>query len=132
MHTILLLEDDENLNRGITITLQKAGYNVLSAFTLSEAKKYLALEAENISLVICDITLPDGNGLDFGKRVREASSIYLIYLSSCPCLLTRIFLQSTVMSPQVIVFCSSFAPSILRASACTLDTSTIRENGLVM
>ncbi len=82
MHTILLLEDDENLNRGITITLQKAGYNVLSAFTLSEAKKYLALEAENISLVICDITLPDGNGLDFGKRVREASSIYLIYLTA--------------------------------------------------
>lgn len=67
MHTILLLEDDVSLNRGITLTLQKAGYLVLSAFTLSEAKKHLEMAKEKVSLIICDITLPDGSGLDFGK-----------------------------------------------------------------
>lgn len=82
MHTILLLEDDENLNRGITLTLQKAGYRVISVFTLSDAKKQMELEREKIALIICDITLPDGNGLDFGKRVREVSDICLIYLTA--------------------------------------------------
>lgn len=82
MHTILLLEDDVSLNRGITLTLQKAGYQVLSAFTLSEAKKQLALSGEKVSLIICDITLPDGSGLDFGRYVRETGSIILIYLTA--------------------------------------------------
>ena len=82
MHTILLLEDDENLNRGISLTLCKAGYRVISTFTLSEAKKHLELEKEKISLIICDVMLPDGSGLDFGKHVRERSNIFFIYLTA--------------------------------------------------
>ena len=39
MRTILLLEDDENLNRGIALKLQKEGYQVFSAFQISEAEK---------------------------------------------------------------------------------------------
>ena len=39
MRTILLLEDDENLNRGIVLKLQKEGYQVFSAFQISEAEK---------------------------------------------------------------------------------------------
>lgn len=79
MQQILLLEDDETLNRGITLTLQKAGYQVTSAFTLAQA--WEAFKNGAFSLVISDITLPDGTGLDFGKQVREAGSTYLIYLT---------------------------------------------------
>lgn len=39
MKTILLLEDDKSLNRGISFTLQKEGYQVYSAFTIQEAEK---------------------------------------------------------------------------------------------
>ncbi len=80
MQQILLLEDDETLNRGITLTLQKAGYQVTSAFTLAQAREVFKNGA--FSLVISDITLPDGTGLDFGKQVREAGSTYLIYLTA--------------------------------------------------
>lgn len=80
MREILLLEDDEALNRGITLTLQKAGYQVTSAFTLSQARKFF--ENGLFTLVISDITLPDGTGLDFGKQVRESGSTYLIYLTA--------------------------------------------------
>lgn len=80
MREILLLEDDENLNRGITIILQKAGYKVTSVFTLSEAQKLVA-EGE-FSLIICDITLPDGNGLDLGRMVRQSGNTYFIYLTA--------------------------------------------------
>ena len=80
MKSILLLEDDENLNRGISLKLSKEGYRVLSAFTLKEAESLLTHEI--IDMVISDITLPDGYGLDFGKKVREKSDVYLIYLTA--------------------------------------------------
>ena len=80
MQKILLLEDDKTLNRGISLTLQKAGYQVVSVFTLQEAKEVFRHEA--FSLVISDITLPDGSGLDFGKQVRAAGNVYLLYLTA--------------------------------------------------
>ena len=80
MQEILLLEDDETLNRGITLTLQKAGYRVTSAFTLAQARN--CFENGTFALVISDITLPDGTGLDFGAQVRRAGSTYLIYLTA--------------------------------------------------
>lgn len=80
MKKILLLEDEENLNRGISLKLSKEGYQVLSAYTISEAKALF--EREDIDLVISDITLPDGDGLDFGRTVRERSNVLLIFLTA--------------------------------------------------
>lgn len=80
MKHILLLEDEENLNRGIGLKLSKEGYQVFSAFTIKEAKAIF--EKERIDLVISDITLPDGNGLEFGRIVREKSNAVLIYLTA--------------------------------------------------
>ena len=61
MKQILLLEDDENLNRGISLKLGREGYQVFSAYTIGEAE--VIFESEQIDLVISDITLPDGNAL---------------------------------------------------------------------
>lgn len=80
MKTILLLEDDESLNRGISLKLDKEGYRVLSAYTIKEARELF--EQEEVHLVISDITLPDGNGLDFGQMVRQRSDAYLVYLTA--------------------------------------------------
>lgn len=80
---ILLLEDDASLNRGITLTLKKAGYDVASVFTLAKAQE--CLEKERYSLIICDIILPDGSGLDLGRMVRGTGGIsdtYFIYLTA--------------------------------------------------
>lgn len=78
--TILLLEDDENLNRGIAMRLEKEGYHVLAAFGMSQAEELF--ERHEVHLVITDITLKDGNGLEFCRRVRESSSVYLIFLTA--------------------------------------------------
>lgn len=80
MRQILLLEDDKTLNRGIALTLKQAGYQVISVFTLKEAEE--VFRHETFSLVISDITLPDGSGLDFGKQVRAAGNVYLLYLTA--------------------------------------------------
>ncbi len=80
MRSILLLEDDANLNRGISLKLEREGYRVFPAFDMEEAREIFS--GEEISMVISDITLPDGSGLDFGRWVRERSEAYLLYLTA--------------------------------------------------
>lgn len=80
MKTILLLEDDEILNQGITLKLSREGYQVFSAHTLKEAEQIWS--RERIHMVISDITLPDGSGLAFGKEIRADGDVYLIYLTA--------------------------------------------------
>jgi len=76
----LLLEDDENLNRGIALKLQKEGYQVFSAFQISEAEKLF--DENRIDLVISDITLPDGNGLEFCRKIRNKSKVFVLFLTA--------------------------------------------------
>ena len=78
--TILLLEDDKNLNRGITMRLDKEGYHVLSAFGVSQAEELM--EQNMVQLIISDITLEDGNGIDFCCRLRKTSGVHLIFLTA--------------------------------------------------
>ncbi len=78
--TILLLEDDENLNRGIAMRLEREGYHVLPAFGMTQAEELF--ERHEVHLIITDITLEDGNGLEFCRRVREKSGVYLIFLTA--------------------------------------------------
>lgn len=77
---ILILEDDESVNRGISFSLEKEGYGVFSCKNIKEAKK--VLEKENPDIFICDINLPDGNGLDMVAYVRERKNCHIICLTA--------------------------------------------------
>ncbi|WP_332525411.1 response regulator [Terrisporobacter sp.] len=72
MGNILLLEDDKSLNRGISFKLKKEGYNVYTAFTIKEAKEIFY--NNDLDMIITDIGLPDGNGVDFCGDIRKVSS----------------------------------------------------------
>lgn len=76
MNTILIIEDDELINNGINFSLGKEGYNVISAYTLEEGKKYL--EAGNIDIVLLDINFPDGNGFDFALNNKINAKIVFL------------------------------------------------------
>ncbi|MDO4273599.1 MAG: response regulator transcription factor [Eubacteriales bacterium] len=78
MKQILVLEDEENLNEGISTFLRKEGYHVLSAFSIREAR---ALLDKKTDLIISDVTLPDGNAMEFWRKVRKTRETYLIYLT---------------------------------------------------
>ena len=71
MTDILLVEDEESVNRGIEFTLTKEGYQVETAGTIREAE--IVLEEDHPRMVICDLNLPDGSGLDLIRRIRESA-----------------------------------------------------------
>ena len=73
MPGILVVEDDENLNRGITFSLKKSGYEVFSAEIASD---------NNVDVTICDVNLPDGNGLEFVRWMRCNYNTYIICLTA--------------------------------------------------
>lgn len=77
---VLLLEDDKDLNRGITFAFEKEGYHVCSAFTLLEARRLL--EKHNLEFAIMDLNLPDGDGLELCKEIREKSNLPIIILTA--------------------------------------------------
>lgn len=66
---ILIIEDDAGLNRGISFALEQEGYQVLCAHTLKEG--YTFFEKETPAAVILDLNLPDGDGIDFCKTIRQ-------------------------------------------------------------
>ena len=77
---ILLVEDDESLNRGISFKLKKEGYQVYPVFSLGEARE--KFNAGGIDLIILDAGLPDGSGFDFCSEIRAHSSVYILFLTA--------------------------------------------------
>jgi DNA-binding NtrC family response regulator len=71
MKTILIVEDKKSMADMLARTLESEGFAVLSAPTIKDGLD--ALLRENIILVITDLKLPDGDGMEIVKTVREGS-----------------------------------------------------------
>ncbi len=81
MKHIFLLEDDDTLGRGIAMALAGPEASVTCRSTLAQARE--ALAAERFDLLILDINLPDGSGLDMLRQVRsEGSAAPVILLTA--------------------------------------------------
>lgn len=74
---ILIIEDDKSLNNGIALSLN--GDDIVQAFGIQEADRLLN---DSIDLIILDINLPDGSGLDFCREIRKTSSVPIIFLTA--------------------------------------------------
>lgn len=77
MTKIAIIEDDKGLNRGIALALQRDGYEFYPFYTLGEAK-----DIEQMDLVILDINLPDGSGLDYLRGLRGRSQVPVLILTA--------------------------------------------------
>jgi DNA-binding response OmpR family regulator len=69
---ILLVEDDEDLARGLLFNLRHEGYDCVHAATAKDGRRE-ALRA-GVDFVLLDLALPDGDGLDILRALRERGS----------------------------------------------------------
>ena len=80
MHELLLVEDDDALGRGICLALEGGGLRVTVCRTLAEGRR--TLEDGAFDLLILDVNLPDGNGLDFLRTLRRDHAAPVILLTA--------------------------------------------------
>lgn len=80
MNKILLLEDDLSLVTGLSFAFQKQGFEADIARTVKEADELWA--DGKYDLLVLDVSLPDGSGYEFCKRVRQVSKVPIIFLTA--------------------------------------------------
>lgn len=66
---LLVVEDDRLLNNTLCYNLSVAGYRVDSALTKAAAIQ--SCKKQDYDLIVLDINLPDGNGFDFCRYIKE-------------------------------------------------------------
>ena len=69
MKTILIIDDEEKLRTLLTRIISLEGFDVIQASDFKSAFK--KLEQNDIDIVLCDVKLPDGNGVDFSKKIKD-------------------------------------------------------------
>lgn len=80
MEQILIVEDDRYLSDGLSLALKDKTNNVLQSNTLANARQLL--KHEPVSLVLLDINLPDGSGLDLLQEIKKTSDTAVILLTA--------------------------------------------------
>jgi DNA-binding response OmpR family regulator len=77
---LLMVEDDPMVQANNKKILERRGYILRQAFTLAEARAIMAEEAPRA--IALDLQLPDGNGLDFLREIRETTTVPVLMLTA--------------------------------------------------
>lgn len=80
MKRLFLLEDDLSLIKGLSFAVKKQGYEVEVARTTLEADRLWA--EGKYDLAVLDVSLPDGSGFDFCKKIRRRSKVPIMFLTA--------------------------------------------------
>ena len=80
MRRLLIVEDDRDLNRGLQMALQNQELEIATCFTLRQARALLA--EETFALILLDINLPDGSGLELLQELRSNCAVPVILLTA--------------------------------------------------
>lgn len=79
-YQLLIIEDDRTLAEGLQRALTMDDRQVHLCENLRKAKEYL--QKETVDLILLDVNLPDGNGVDFLENVRKTSDVPVILLTA--------------------------------------------------
>lgn len=80
MFNILIVDDEKKITQVVKAYLDKEGYNCIVANNGEQALKYLT--NNNFDLIILDRMLPDINGENICKKIRETSMVHIIMLTA--------------------------------------------------
>ena len=78
--TVLIVEDEQSIASFVSLYLKKEGYDVRTAATGGEALAQAA--SGDVSLIILDLMLPDIDGIDVCRRIRQRSEVPILMLTA--------------------------------------------------
>ena len=70
---ILIIEDEPDIRKTLEYNITREGYEVISASSLSEGRQ--KLESDSFTLLLLDLMLPDGSGLDLFRELKQDKSL---------------------------------------------------------
>ena len=73
MNKVFIIDDEEKLRRLLTRIISLEGFTLLEAGSLAAASKLL--DKETVDVILCDVKLADGNGVDFLKEINNKPAI---------------------------------------------------------
>jgi DNA-binding response OmpR family regulator len=78
--TVLVVEDEASIASFVSLYLKNAGYGVRSATNGAEALREVGVG--NLALVVLDLNLPDIDGIDVCRRIRQGSDLPILMLTA--------------------------------------------------
>ncbi|MDB3084690.1 DNA-binding response regulator [Clostridioides difficile] len=81
MLKLLIVEDDSTISFGIKYALEQEGFSVDIAKDLLSGKEMIS--SNEYSMILLDVTLPDGTGYELCQYTRKFSQIPIIFLTAC-------------------------------------------------
>jgi len=79
-HTILVVEDETSIATFVAAYLRNAGYTVKTASSAQTA--LIELAGESPALIVLDLNLPDGDGVELCRRIRKTSDVPILMLTA--------------------------------------------------
>ncbi|MER2128372.1 response regulator transcription factor [Solibacillus sp.] len=79
---ILLVEDDRTIASGLEYSLQQDHFSTVLCYDTVTAKQVIAEQLDQFTLCLFDISLPDGDGYELCKMVKERSDVPVIFLTA--------------------------------------------------
>src|SRR5258706_746555 len=125
--TILLVDDEDTVQKLLTYPLEQEGFRVLQARDGQEALQQF--EREEVDLVVLDLMLPALDGLDVCRRLRAQSSVPIIMLTARDDELDKVVglelgADDYITKPFSIREFRSRVRALLRRSAIGADTGS--------
>lgn len=81
MINVLMIEDDSTIAFGVKYALEQEGFNIDICKDLESGRQNINNKEYNI--ILLDVMLPDGNGYEFCKEIRETLDTPIIFLTAC-------------------------------------------------
>jgi DNA-binding response OmpR family regulator len=77
--TILIIDNDERLVKALVVQLSRCGYTCLAAY--SGAQGIAMFQSHDVDLVITDVNMPDGNGVEITRSIRALGDAPVIVIT---------------------------------------------------
>ena len=78
---ILIIEDDDTIRQGLKFYLEQENYGVIDSATAKDSLEFINNNVD-IDIILLDINLPDKNGFDLFKEIKEIKDFPIIFLTA--------------------------------------------------